>query len=997
MDASRADASDPSPATTVVGPDPFQQIGAVIGPYKLIEQIGQGGFGLVFLAEQQKPVRRRVAVKVIKPGMDSHDVIARFEAERQAVALMDHPNIARVFDAGTTDSGRPYFVMEFVRGVAITEFCDQNHLTPRERLELFVSVCQAVQHAHQKGIIHRDIKPSNVLVMLQDGKPVPKVIDFGVAKALHQQLTDKTVYTRFAQMIGTPLYMSPEQAQLSGIDIDTRSDIYSLGVLLYELLTGTTPFDRKRLAGAAYDEVIRIIRDEEPPRPSTRLGQSIDSLQAIAAQRRTEPARLSRMFRGDLDWITMKALEKDRARRYETANGLARDIERYLNDEVVEARPPSAGYRIKKFARRHRGQVVGGSVIFLALAGALAAVVAVQSAANDRLSASLDRETRTNDELNRSRAAVQARYDLALDAIKAIHTGDSEELLLKEERFKELRDRRLKSAADFYGKLSALLGQETDAASRRALTDSNFALAELTSKVGGSENALKAHRAVLAARETLAAEPGADAHSKVDVGRSLTEVASLLASTGRSDDALAAYRRSESILAELVDSDPAARAALAACRSGIGQLLFTMNKKDEALAAFGKARADQEMLSLAPAASPNIRRDLGDTVGRIAFLRWFWSDLSGAEADYRAAVGIWLKLTEENPASTDFRYNLARNRFGLAGVLEFAGSLSESEAEYRMGLGMMRNLVDENPAVTQFRGGLTFGQGGLGKLLSETGRLTEAEVQYRAGLAIVQKVVEENPASVQFRRSLAIERHNLGTLLLQTARPEEAEVECRASVSIMQKLADDNPTVTVFRDTLPHCLKALGDVLRSRGRAAEAVELYERTIAVAEPEVRKYPTDPEYVYCLVVPLWRRGLARRDLGDLAGAVTDIRRALQLGKGLPQYYVRYVFERACSHAALAGLAERPGSGVSGLEGRAAATEAMKWLNRLAATGYRNVNELRIESAFDALRGREDYRKLMAELELEISPARPVQKKATSRGILPNRAALSPDTGK
>jgi serine/threonine protein kinase len=252
---------------------------------------------------------------------------------------MDHPNIARVFDASANDSGRPNFVMELVRGIPITDYCDQNYLTPCERLELFVTVCQAVQHAHQKGIIHRDIKPSNVLVMLQDGKPIPKVIDFGVAKALHQQLTDKTVYTRFAQMIGTPLYMSLEQAQMGGLDIDTRRDDYSLGVLLYELLTGTTPFDRRRLARAAYDEVIRIIRDEEPPKPSTRLSQSTESLPAIAAHRKTEPAKLSRMFRGDLDWITMKALEKDRARRYETASGFAADTVRYLHDEPVEASP----------------------------------------------------------------------------------------------------------------------------------------------------------------------------------------------------------------------------------------------------------------------------------------------------------------------------------------------------------------------------------------------------------------------------------------------------------------------------------------------------------------------------------------------------------------------------------------------------------------------------------------------------------------------------------
>ena len=278
-------------ASTEIAEPIREQVGATIGPYKLMEQIGEGGFGLVFVAEQQQPIRRKVALKIIKPGMDTRDVIARFEAERQALALMDHPNIARVLDAGTTASGRPYFVMELVRGIPITDYCDQNQLTPRERLELFVDVCNAVQHAHQKGIIHRDIKPSNVLVTLHDDRPVVKVIDFGVAKALHQHLTEKTIYTRFAQMIGTPLYMSPEQAEMSGLDIDTRSDIYSLGVLLYELLTGTTPFDKQRIAKAAYDEMLKIIREEEPPKPSVRLSQSTDSLPSIAALRKTEPAQ----------------------------------------------------------------------------------------------------------------------------------------------------------------------------------------------------------------------------------------------------------------------------------------------------------------------------------------------------------------------------------------------------------------------------------------------------------------------------------------------------------------------------------------------------------------------------------------------------------------------------------------------------------------------------------------------------------------------------------
>jgi eukaryotic-like serine/threonine-protein kinase len=322
--------------------------GTVIGPYKLLEQIGEGGFGIVFMAEQTQPIRRKVALKVLKPGMDTRQVIARFEAERQALALMDHLNIAKVLDAGQTSSGRPYFVMELVKGLPITDYCDQSQLTPRKRLELFVSVCQAVQHAHQKAIIHRDIKPSNVMLTLHDGTPLVKVIDFGIAKALGQQLTDKSLYTGFAQLVGTPLYMSPEQAALSNIDVDTRSDIYSLGVLLYELLTGTTPFDKERLKEIGYDELRRIIREEEPPRPSTRISTLGQAATTVSTNRKSDPKQLSRLFRGELDWIVMKALEKDRNRRYQTASAFAADVQRYLNDETVEACPPSAWYRCRK-------------------------------------------------------------------------------------------------------------------------------------------------------------------------------------------------------------------------------------------------------------------------------------------------------------------------------------------------------------------------------------------------------------------------------------------------------------------------------------------------------------------------------------------------------------------------------------------------------------------------------------------------------------------------
>jgi serine/threonine protein kinase/tetratricopeptide (TPR) repeat protein len=332
--------------------------GTVIGPYKLLEQIGEGGFGIVFMAEQQQPIRRQVALKVLKPGMDTKEVIARFESERQALALMDHPHIARVLDAGATDSGRPYFVMELVKGVPITEFCDQNHLPPEVRLRLFLDVCQAIQHAHHKGVIHRDIKPTNVLVTLHDGKPVVKVIDFGVAKARGQALTEQTLFTPFGQMIGTPVYMSPEQAERSGLDIDTRSDVYALGVLLYELLTGTTPLEGERLRELGYAEMQRLICEEEAPRPSTRVSALGDAATVVAGNRGLDVKPFAHLLAADLDWVVMKALEKDRDRRYGTPASFADDIGRYLRREAILARPPSTIYKVKKFAQRHRAAVV---------------------------------------------------------------------------------------------------------------------------------------------------------------------------------------------------------------------------------------------------------------------------------------------------------------------------------------------------------------------------------------------------------------------------------------------------------------------------------------------------------------------------------------------------------------------------------------------------------------------------------------------------------------
>jgi serine/threonine protein kinase len=421
----------PAAGAATIDLPPTEQIGATIGRYKLLEQIGEGGMGVVYVAEQTEPVRRRVALKIIKPGMDTRQVIARFEAERQALAMMDHPNIAKVLDGGATEpplslqgrgagsegTGRPYFVMELVRGMPITDYCDQAKLNPRGRLALFVTVCHAVQHAHQKGVIHRDLKPSNVLVTMHDGHPVAKVIDFGVAKATGRNLTDRTIYTAFTELIGTPLYMSPEQAELSGLDVDTRSDVYSLGVLLYELLTGHTPFDRETLVKSGLDEIRRMIREDEPPRPSHRISTlAADAGSTVSQKRGIDQRQLTRAIKGELDWIVMKALEKDRNRRYESASAFAADIERYLNNEPVEAGPPSALYRFRKFARRRRAAVISSAIVaasVLMVAGVSAAAAWQLAHKANELQLANQRIARQRDRLERVLFGVVAQNRLS--------------------------------------------------------------------------------------------------------------------------------------------------------------------------------------------------------------------------------------------------------------------------------------------------------------------------------------------------------------------------------------------------------------------------------------------------------------------------------------------------------------------------------------------------------------------------------------------------------
>ncbi len=803
--------------------------GTRIGRYKILQLIGEGGFGSVYMAEQEEPVRRKVALKIIKLGMDTRQVTARFEAERQALALMDHPNIARVFDAGATESGRPYFVMELVKGITITEYCDKNKLSTRKRLDLFLQVCHAVQHAHQKGVIHRDLKPNNVLVTLHDSRPVPMVIDFGIAKATSQRLTDKTLFTEFRQFLGTPEYMSPDQAEISGLDVDTRSDIYSLGVLLYELLTGTTPFDATTLRKASYGEIQRIIREDEPPKPSTRVATLAAQGSGTAHHRHLEPAALSKLMRGDLDWIVMKAMDKDRTRRYQTASDFASDIERHLSDEPVLAGPPSVAYKFSKFVRRHRAGVLAGLTVVVALViGFVLATTFYFQASHERDLARVEK-ARADQEAARSQRIADFLQDLFLstDPARALVRDVNVERVIATARdvfgddhgtvAATLSSRALQlqsagelEAAERLYAASLRIWRERYGQDNINVGDTQRALGLLQLTKGDSAAAEQALRESIRITRALGAET-------LTLSESLALLASVLANQGQYDQAIEALRESVRIRRTIA---PQQRLQIAITINSLGNVMVISGQEAELEAVI------PEVLAAWRQALPPDSPFLGRILAEIGIYYLDQDELDTAEGIFREALAIL--NAAPNPSIRSYKMALS----GMRAILERRDKPAEMIPLAIKAVEVARRL----PGDTE----LSDAQGRLADYcwnIAKDPQRTHEE--YETTLHGVETYRDERPDA-----PAVINTH--GVLLYRLGRYEEAlELLARSDAHYSQEQAGGSPHDVAF---IAMAHRRLGHEEAARAALARLREIMKHPEFAGEQEAEDFLAEVEALF-----------------------------------------------------------------------------------------------------------------------------------------------------
>ncbi len=872
--------------------------GTLIGPYQIQQLLGEGGMGVVYVAKQSVPVKRQVALKILRPGDNSRNILARFEQERHALAMMDHPGIAKILDAGTTDDGRPYFVMELVKGIPISDYCDRENLSPKERLQLFIPVCAAVQHAHQKGIIHRDLKPSNILIALYDGQPIPKVIDFGVAKAVGFRLSEDTVYTEVGSIVGTIEYMAPEQAELNNLDIDTRADVYALGVILYELLTGGPPFTRQELRSAAFDEMLRMIREVEPQKPSTKISSS-GELASIAAHRKLEPRQLTRLLSGDLDWVVMKALAKERNRRYQSVGDLSADIGRFLNFEAVEAGPPSIRYKFRKFVLRNRTTV---GAVTLALTTLIVAIVATSYALSialrerDEKSIALESERKARQEVSEANDRTLAALRSLTDEVVTAQFAGQTELSPSDRRFLEEIGQRFADFSDVHVSTKSSRAIRADGLVRHAL---------ITKILGDSEKARQEYQEALSIWEKQTAEFPREvvwqfesARTQLDLGRLELDEDNLI----RAEQLVSAALRTMLTIRDKMIDQPDFVVTLSETHHTLGVVNYELERPDEAIrqvsSAFALCQLDVTNNPDDQSRQIRLAKILNSWANQLKVI----GELNQAIEKYKTAIDIVESIRQQSPEWSIVGFDLGLFHKNIGGLFRQLHEFEQAEYHLDRSIEVLEILVDNFPVISKYSNSLASCYGSRASVDFDQKKWESALAFNERGLKIGEQLVRRFPDSAIFQSEVAELHLRKGLSFVKLNRSPDALESYRLAAEILTKIVRERPEVIDYQQQLAMTENALGLFFMNQGESDEAIQHLNIALAIREKLFSDHPELNEYSIDLAGSQCNLGNYLYDIGRTEDSIPCYQRAESIltklleknpQLGLARKYLRNVY--------------------------------------------------------------------------------------------------------